>query len=171
MKCSIGFTAMFLLLSGCESYEQVDYVDQAVNLDPSLGVLISVPEDGFFGSENYRNSGRMTTNAIRSAFSPHAGVVQITDVCHGEECLEGIDTTKIGYYVRPDILHWEDRATEWSGKSDRLEIQMTIYSAETKEELANSSYTGKSQWFTLGGDHPQDLLDKPTEEFVDSLYR
>jgi len=37
--------------------------------------------------------------------------------------------------------------------------------------VANSSFTGKSSWFTFGGDHPQDLLAKPADEFVRGLYR
>jgi len=81
-----------------------------------------------------------------------------------------IDQAKFGYYVQPEILHWEDRATEWSGKSDRLEIQVLLYDTSSKSEIMSSSYKGKSQWLTFGGDHPQDLLPKPTEEFVDALY-
>jgi hypothetical protein len=171
MKNSFVLAGALLILSGCESYERVDYVDQVTTLDASYGVLISVPEDGFFGNENYRNSGKMTANAIRSAFSQHVKVVQITSDCHGTECLDGVDASKFGYYVQPDILHWEDRATEWSGKSDRLEIQMAIYSTETSEEIGNSLYKGKSTSFSFGGDHPQDLLDKPTKIFVGSLYQ
>ena len=73
--------------------------------------------------------------------------------------------------MKPEILHWEDRATEWSGKSDRIEIQLVIYDAVTRKELANSSYTGTSKWATFGGDHPQDLLPEPTYQYVNGLYQ
>lgn len=68
------------------------------------------------------------------------------------------------------ILHWEERATEWSGKPDRIEIQIIIYDLSTKKQIVNSTYTGKSKWATFGGDHPQDLLAEPTQTFVDALY-
>jgi hypothetical protein len=68
-------------------------------------------------------------------------------------------------------LHWEDRATEWSGKSDRLEIQLVIFNVHTGDELANATLTGKSKWATFGGDHPQDLLENPILEYVASLYK
>lgn len=162
--------ASLLIFTGCESYEHTEYVEPANVLDSSLGVLISIPEDGVFGPHNYRNSGRMTANAIRKAFMTHTATVTIIEDCHGHECLDGVDGTRYGYYVQPEILHWEDRATEWSGKSDRLEVQVTVYDTSTKSEIVSSSYKGKSQWLTLGGDHPQDLLPKPTEEFIASLY-
>ena len=90
------------------------------------------------------------------------------NVCPKQE----IDTEKYGYFVKPVILswEWEDRATEWSGKADRIEIQLIIYDVVTKKERANSSYTGKSKWATFGGDHRQDLLPEPTNSCVNSLY-
>lgn len=113
----------------------------------------------------------MTANGIRSAFSKHASTVDVVNTCHGDDCLISIDIEKYGYYVKPEILQWEDRATEWSGKKDIIEIQLAVYDAVTREELANSSYTGKSKWATFGGDHPQELLAEPTNNFVSALYK
>lgn len=73
--------------------------------------------------------------------------------------------------MRPEILRWEERATEWSGKPDRIEINIVIFDVETGGSLENSSYSGKSKFFTFGGDHPQDLLDVPSGEYVRSLYQ
>lgn len=75
-------------------------------------------------------------------------------------CLEKTQAQPYGYYVIPEILHWEDRATEWSGIPDRLEVKLSIFDGN-KKELASTIITGKSKWATLGGDHPQDLLPEP----------
>ncbi len=161
-----------ILLSGCATaYKHNELKPIAIKLDPSQGVLISTPEDGWYESTQYRNSGRMTVNAVKAAFAKFASVVDIEDSCHGDDCFNAINKEKYGYYVKPEILHWEERATEWSGKPDRIEIQLAIFNAATKEEIANSSYTGKSKWATLGGDHPQDLLPEPTNQYVSSLYK
>jgi len=158
-------------ITGCNStYTQSELHTPTTNLDASLGVLISTPEDGWYGNTQYRNSGRMTANAIRAAFSKHTSNVTISRECHGDDCLDNIDVEKFGYYVKPEILHWEERNTEWSGKPDRIEIQMVVFDSATQEELANSSYTGKSKWLTFGGEHPQDLLSEPTNEYVGNLY-
>ena len=113
----------------------------------------------------------MTAYAIRAAFSKHSSVVEVVNTCHGDDCLNSIDVEKFGYYVKPEILQWEDRNTEWSGKKDKIEIQIAVYDAVTKQELANSTYTGRSKWATFGGDHPQDLLAEPTNEYVSGLYK
>ncbi len=161
-----------LLTAGCAAtYENRDLKPLDAKLNSNLGVLISVPKDGSFGDKQYSNSGRMTANAVRTAFGKYATKVDISDSCQGEGCLSEAYIIKYGYYVKPVILHWEDRATEWSGKSDRVEIQLVIYDTVTRQEIANSTYTGKSKWATFGGDHPQDLLAEPTNKFVDTLYR
>ncbi len=113
----------------------------------------------------------MTANTVRSAFSKNASKVTITTDCKGQECLESIDPNAYGYFVQPIILHWEDRATEWSGKSDKVEIQIITYDSKTQKEIGNTTYTGKSKWLTFGGDHPQDLLEEPTLKYVESLYK
>jgi len=163
---------LVLLLTGCAStYKHSELQPVEEKLDSKTGVLISIPKDGRYGHIKYHNSGRMTANAIRAAFSKNASRVDLVNKCNEENCLTSIDIEKYGYYVNPKILHWEERATEWSGKPDRIEIQIIIYDAITQQELANSSYTGKSKWVTFGGDHPQDLLREPTNEYIKKLYR
>lgn len=157
---------------GCSStYKHSELQPLEAKLDSRKGVLISTPKDGFYGDTQYHGSGRQTANAVRAAFSKHAAKVDMIANCHGDDCLDTIDVEKYGYYVKPEILHWEDRATEWSGKLDRLEIQLTIYNAVTKKGVASSTYTGASKWGTFGGDHPQDLLSEPTDQYVNGLYQ
>lgn len=165
-------TVVALFVTGCSStYKYSELAPIETNLDSRKGVLISTPEDASYGSTQYRGSGRMTANAVRAAFSKNASKVDLTANCRGDDCLDTIDVRKYGYYVKPIILQWEDRATEWSGRPDRIEIQLVIYDAATKRELANSSYTGTSKWATFGGDRPQDLLPEPTYQYVNGLYQ
>lgn len=172
MHLRIILATVLLLTVGCaSSYRHSDHKVQAQKLNPSAGVLILVPADGWYGSIQYPKTGMMTGRAVEAAFSKHAKRVELVSGCDIDECLRAIDVQQYGYFVWPKILHWEERATEWSAKPDRIEIQITVYDARTKIEIANSSYTGKSKLTTFGGDHPQDLLPKPTNAYVSSLYR
>ena len=172
LKSKILCLFVACLVTGCAStYKYNKLQPVTTKLDATQGVLISTPQDGWYANAQYRNSGRMTANAVRAAFSKYASQVDVINSCHGDGCLSGIDTEKYTYYVKPDILHWEDRATEWSGKPDRIEIQLVIFDATTKRELAILSYKGKSKWATFGGDHPQDLLLEPTNQCVRFLYQ
>lgn len=173
MNRSIMFIGITLLtLAGCSSsYKHNEFQKPKVQLDRNSGVLISTPKNGFYDQTEYESSGRMTANEIRRAFSKNSRKVSITTDCEGESCLDTIDSSAYGYYIQPIILHWEDRATEWSGIPDKLEIQIIIFDIKTKKEIANTTFSGKSKWVTLGGDHPQDLLAEPVNKYVESLYK
>ncbi len=172
MKLKILCLLIAILATGCAStYRYNELQPVTTKLDGTQGVLISTPQDGLYGKTIYRNSGKMTANAVRAAFSKYASRVDVVNSCHGDSCLSGIDKEKYGYYVKPEILHWEGRIIAWLGKPDRIEIQLVIFDAATKRQLANSSYTGKSKRATFGGDNPQDLLPEPTNRYVSSLYQ
>jgi Domain of unknown function (DUF4823) len=74
------------------------------------------------------------------------------------------------YLVYPTILHWEDRATVWSALPDRVEVKIDLIETATGKLLDSVVIRGKSGLATLGGDHPQDLLPKPVDEFVSTLF-
>jgi hypothetical protein len=90
--------------------------------------------------------------------------------CKDLECLKEKEASIFHIYAIPEILQWEDRATEWSGIPDKIEIKLSVYESGTEEELASIIMSGKSKWFTFGGDHPQDLLAKPLNKYIKTLY-
>ena len=96
--------------------------------------------------------------------------VVVSAECKEIVCLKGNSTGPYDYFVVPQVLHWEDRATEWSGKKDRIEIKLTVYRAVDSIELSNQLISRKSKWATFGGDHPEDLLEEPLTQYVGSLY-
>jgi len=61
---------------------------------------------------------------------------------------------RYAYYVASEILHWEDRATEWSGLPDKIEIKVIIYDTKSGREISSAVLSGRSKWTTFGGDHP-----------------
>ena len=97
MKTKLLNFFLAVLLTGCAStykYQELQPIE--TKLDRTEGVLISTPEDGWYGDTKYRNSGKMTANAIRAAFSKYASKVDLVNTCHGIECLESIDTEEYG---------------------------------------------------------------------------
>lgn len=160
-----------LIASGCaSSYEHTPLTAPTQQLDSDKSVLIATPNDGSYESANYANSGRMTAVAVQAAFAQHTSNVAVSTECSDIDCLKISQTTIADYYVVPEILHWEDRNTEWSGKKDRLEIMLTVYDATDGTELSSTKISGKSKWATFGGDHPQDLLPEPLKQYLATLY-
>lgn len=72
--------------------------------------------------------------------------------------------------IFPTILHWEDRATEWSMISDKVEIRVDVVQVDSGHIISSGIIKGSSGLATLGGDHPQDLLPEPIAESVSSLF-
>jgi hypothetical protein len=164
--------AAVLLVAGCAStYTNIPVVPPTAKLVAGNAVLIATPANGSYGTAVYSSSGKMTADAVRAAFMRYAANATVVPNCRDLPCLEKAQTPAFGgYYVVPEILHWEDRATEWSGIPDRLEVKLLVYDS-SKKEIAATIIGGKSKWATLGGDHPQDLLPEPLNKYVDSLYK
>ncbi len=165
-------TSIFLLsilASGCTArYVQDDLTTSSVKLIHGLSVTIATPVDGRYETTVYKTSGVMTAGAVRAAFARYTNNVKVSDSCADLPCIR--QKSGSDYYVVPEILHWEDRATEWSGIPDKIEVKLAIYASEGDEPLASTIVSGKSKWATFGGDHPQDLLSKPIEEYIKAQY-
>ena len=161
-----------IALSGCaDSHRTQKIVSSNTRLSPQHSICVSVPVDGVYGDKYYTGSGTTTAQTIRSAFLLHANDVRLLS---GPATLEDAAHQSVGlgcdYLVFPTILHWEDRATEWSGIPDRVEVKVVLMALDTEQSLESVVIKGRSGLSTFGGDHPQDLLPEPVKEFVSSLY-
>jgi len=158
-------------LVGCSAKYNVNNIQNSSELlIKDVPIAIAKPVDGTYETRTYSGSGLATASAVKSAFLRYTDNVVVYDDCTDLDCLKKNDGINRGYYVVPQILHWEDRATEWSGKPDRIEIKITVYNAESNNRVASTIISGKSKLASLGGDHPQDLLPEPVNGYISSLY-
>jgi hypothetical protein len=158
-------------LSGCAAkYDQISLSNPEAAFSKDDSVVIATPDNGFYETTEYRSSGRMTALAVRSSFSKYSRNVTVESDCKKLKCLKDKYPREYRYYVVPEILHWEERATEWSGRPDRIEVQLIIFEYGSWREIASTHIKAKSKWLTFGGDHPQDLLAKPINDYVTKLY-
>lgn len=165
----LSIVLISILATGCTAkYAQQDVSVSQEKLDRQMPITIATPADGRYETKPYPASGVMTAAAVKAAFSHYSNRVTVVESCRELSCLEQHSSS--GYYVVPEILHWEDRATEWSGIPDKIEVKLTIYDTTGTEPLESTILSGKSKWATFGGDHPQDLLDKPIAEYVRAQY-
>lgn len=60
----------------------------------------------WYGKTEYKNSEKMTANAIKAAFSKFSNTIYISENCTGGNVLICHINGKCTYYVEPEILHW-----------------------------------------------------------------
>ena len=160
------------LLGGCTAtYSRSEVAVPSTVLRSGGKVAIATPEDGTYGEKVYRVSGESTAAAVRGAFARYTSQAVIVGNCADATCLRQAPEGKSAdYLVVPEILHWEDRNTEWSGIKDKIEIKLTVFDRGSDAPVASVVINGKSKWATFGGDHPQDLLAEPVGAYVASLF-
>ena len=96
----------------------------------------------------YPNSGKVVARKLVAALTPYYPGSTVSNTGNGSR-----------YLIEPKILHWEDRATEWSGKADRIKVSLPLYHSGSL--VGSALVTANSSWWTFGGDHPEDLIDTP----------
>ena len=148
MKRSILLFSLTSLIyvCGCSSkYRYTTSQEACIKLMKGKGVFISIPENGSYGGTIYPNSGIMTARSLESALMDYTNTIKVSDSCMGNTCFEHIDTDIYAYYFEPKILHWEERATEWSGLSDRITISLRAYNTENKKLICSQQFSGSSK--------------------------
>ncbi|MBL8482715.1 MAG: DUF4823 domain-containing protein [Rhodocyclaceae bacterium] len=166
-------TALILASAGgcADSHQIVRYnTEGRPRLSPDDAVYIAVSRDGVYGNKKYAGSGLTTAQVLLASFGKRSRA----EVAHVSQPInDALRAAREGGYthlVFPTILVWEDRATEWSGIPDKVEVKIEIYELAGGKRLDSLVVKGKSGIATFGGDHPQDLLPVPIEEYVATLY-
>jgi hypothetical protein len=143
-----------------------------ITLNKSSIVYVSLPKDGQYGDQRYSGSGQSVTTIIRSSLLKH--LVRVDEGVKVEtykQAVANAQSNSVDYLFFPMILHWEDRATEWSGIPDKVQVKIIIIDMKTSETISSTTIDGSSGIATFGGDHPQDLLPGPVTKFVDGLFK
>ncbi|WNW13636.1 DUF4823 domain-containing protein [Pseudomonas sp. DTU_2021_1001937_2_SI_NGA_ILE_001] len=164
--------AAAMALAGCADSHQ--WTPQQQALAPVLRTqkfYVSTPTDGAYGDHTYNGSGRNTAQIIQASLARQVRAARIgiqTD--DFDQALAAAQQADQDLLIFPSILHWEDRATEWSMLPDRVEVKIEVIQVATGDALSSAIIKGRSGLATFGGDHPQDLLPEPVDEFVKALF-
>jgi hypothetical protein len=167
----IALSLLALLLCGCTSTYHVNPILQVANLSVGKSGYVAQPKDGSFENEDYHNSGRQAALAVASALAKHLPRVDVASETKSLELnLAEAKSQNFDYLFFPIIVHWENRATEWSGKLDRIQIELRTFDVPTGKILSYGDIQGSSKWASFGGDSPEDLLKAPIDAYVQSLF-
>lgn len=170
MKKSFLLIISFLL-TGCGAhYHFANSFNPEPALDPSKPVFIAIPEDGWYKQRKYKNTGEATAREIKRVASLHiSGHIETTN-CRDINCFKEQKPNFSGYYIIPEIKHWENRATEWNMRPDQLILKLTAYDIETGQVIADTFFRAKSRIFFATRGTAFELIRTPVNEFIKALY-
>jgi hypothetical protein len=162
------------MLTACKStYSEKNTTQEAPPiLRTTSRIYIAIPFDSSFKEKVAQGSGKATGQVFFAAFSRY---IRSTYISRAPESLnEALDSARrmnAEYLVYPEIRKWEDRATEWTGRRDRLELKVDLIDLSTSRVAFSREISVTGKWMTDGGDSPNDLLTEPAEQFVNALFR
>lgn len=165
MNCRVVVLSLVVVfaVAGC-AYQKT--TGAALSADPGptaaatdkVGVLLA--SDVAYQNDSNAGVGRAlsarTLAVVRAKF-PIAQMIETTD----EE--KGIAICRergIKYLVAPAIRHWEEHATNWSGRRDKVEVEVRLLQIEPLAVLRTGSFEAKNNWFTFVDGAAADLLEK-----------
>jgi hypothetical protein len=135
----------------------------------SGSALVALPEDGAFGKKTYADSGRKTAQALVSAARKHLSDVKLARQSRTlQQNLAAARHQGAEFLIYAEIQHWEDRATLWSGKKDRVEILVDVIDVRSGDVIISELIDLANTW-GLRSKRPEDLLPEAMDKFFTSI--
>jgi hypothetical protein len=166
--------AGFALLTACKStYSEKELSSEAPPiLKSNTRIYVAIPFDATFKDEVVQGSGKQTAQAFQVAFLRYTRSVYMSRFPESlGEALEIARNGHMEYVLYPTIVRWEDRATEFTGRRDRLTIKADLIDLATSKVVFSREFEATGKWMTDGGETPKDLLEQPAEQYVNALFR
>jgi hypothetical protein len=168
----VGILIPVGIFAGCATQEQSSSPSfgKAPSLNTNYSVYVAMPKNGGSGNEG-AGSGIQTQDAIvLEAGKYFKRVIPEVESGSNEKAVSEAKAKGCNYLMWPEILRWEDEATEWTGARDKLDLLMTIIDVPSGEMLHRMKLSGKSSWATLGGDHPQAMLPGMMTNYFGAIF-
>ena len=176
MKLKLLFTASVMLLAAaCQhTYKEVAItpVSERPQLSKTSVVYVAMASDAMRKDDLQIGSGAKVSQLLRDTFARYARRAYIAR--RVESLPDSIATAKAGkcdYVIYPTIQRWEDRATEFSGMRDKVEVKVDLAETATGSVVYSTVIQGTSRWMTDGGDQPEHLLPEPVKHYVAGLFQ
>jgi hypothetical protein len=170
----ITFITALTVFTGCKStYAEKDLTETPPPiLKSNSRIYVAIPFDATFKKEVMQGSGKETAQAFQAAFMRYTRAVYTSK--YPESVGEALEIARKGdmqYVLYPTIVRWEDRATEFSGRRDRLTVKADLIDLSTSTVVFSREIEATGKWMTDGGETPKDLLDQPAQQFANAVFR
>lgn len=171
MKRLFLLPLILVTIFGCAKQVTAPLLQTNEKFDPDMPVFVAVAKDGQYNHITYHGTGKEVSVMIMNAIKGHAQEVELADeYLKKTEALKAATASGSRYMFFPELVHFEDRNTPWSGRRDRTTLQIDIYDVMTKEKITSTTITANNRWFQFRDHSPMVLLRRPVKLHINSLY-
>lgn len=159
---------LLLLLNAC-AYTQHSLSPnnaQKERLSPSDVFCVMLASDGAYGSKIYSGSGRTVSNRILYSVRQKRPLTQLVETTDEDQAIQQCSAKGANYLLSPLILHWEDRATQWSGMRDHVKIEIRLIKVDPKTFIRSTLFEARNNWFTFVNADPSELLNESFDQVI-----
>lgn len=147
----------------------------SIAAERSSVICVLVPHDAAFEGEFYSGSGSEVAEKIRDTLEKIGRSSRLVSLAQAN-VLTLCKEKEAALVLQPTILHYEDRATGWSGKPDRIELKLSLYKLDQPDQMRSIYYEAKSSimysaFFEWGNAKPSALLQDDFEHSILKLLR
>ncbi len=135
-------------------------------------VLIAKPLKGQLARKNYLKASPKVLDVLAQTLSAHMKKVKVLSKQQSRsKNLRAARRQGAGILIIPDILHWEDRNTLWSGRPDKVKLKLTIVNVRTGKTLKTKVFEQSGEWSfkKLSSDTPDSLLVEPLKVYFNRV--
>jgi hypothetical protein len=173
MKRILVVALATLLMSGCSVPRQVKEggAVSGAHVVPGGKVLILNIRDGQeTGQDPAVGSGQGLVAALRKALASHGVPLSTSADTELESGLASAQRAGYRYVLKCTITLWEDNATAWSGKGDKLNISVELYDTQTHELAAAATDKRTATGFTFASGSPDRFMDQVATGALAQIY-
>ncbi len=160
-------TFLLLLLNAC-AYTQNSLSPNAKQdrLTPADSFCVMLANDGAYGSKVTIGSGKTVSSHVLSVVRQKQPLTQLIETTDEDQAIQQCSAKGVNYLVSPQILHWEDHATQWSGMRDRIKIEIRLIKVTPKTFIKSAQFEARNSWFTFVNAAPSELLDESFDKVI-----
>jgi hypothetical protein len=155
------------LLVGCKSTNMIRaYKAPPQPLSRDAKVFIGLRPDAY----DEPGSGMLAIKTLQKAFEQYARTELAEEPIPAWKDLTNAVAAKCTYLLDTTIVKWEEEPTEWTGKSDVLDMKLRLLQVPDGKVVSEAEFEAKSKWATFGGDRVEHLLAPLASGWVRALY-
>ncbi|WP_250623313.1 DUF4823 domain-containing protein [Pinirhizobacter soli] len=161
------------LVSACSVPRQVKEggaVSGAHVMSTGKVLVLNVRDGQETGQDPAVGSGQGMVAALRKALAAHGVPLSTSADMDLQAGLASAQRAGYRYVLKCTITLWEDNATAWSGKGDKLNISVELYDAQTRELAAAATDKRTATGFTLASGSPDRFMDQVASGALGQIY-